>query len=376
MGDRRTLSRLAAWPLMLALLCALASCAMAVESGPRAWIDFPRDGASGLPGVPMAVVCHASAAKGVAEVLFSVNGVVYGRSPLEETGATFGKVTFEWRPDGPGVYTLQARAYDADDAASSPDTVTVRIGDVVPMGPSDAPAASVTPTPMATATSPPTPTATSTPAPTETSPPAPTATVSPTPTPTLAPTATPTALPVVVKFAVGDKSLVAGECTLLEWWVQNATAVYLNGEGVAGEGTRSVCPATTTTYTLHVEAPAGSVDESITVTVSAPPDTTAPPVPVPQVPADGLVLDCRATQILAWLPVTDPSGIAGYDVRLELETKPGVWQADQAWDQVAGKQVVANVECGLYYRWHVRAKDGAGNYSAWSAWSQFSVRLP
>jgi hypothetical protein len=33
------------------------------------------------------------------------------------------------------------------------------------------------------------------------------------------------------------------------------------------------------------------------------------------------------------------------------------------------------VECGFFYRWSVRARDGAGNLSAWSPWSQFSVVL-
>ena len=83
------------WLLKLAaavlLLVAMASCASAVEPGPRAWIDFPRDGASGPPGEPVNVICHASASKGVAEVLLSVNGAEYGRSPLDEPGAAFGK---------------------------------------------------------------------------------------------------------------------------------------------------------------------------------------------------------------------------------------------------------------------------------------------
>jgi hypothetical protein len=33
------------------------------------------------------------------------------------------------------------------------------------------------------------------------------------------------------------------------------------------------------------------------------------------------------------------------------------------------------VECGWYYRWRVRARDGAGNSSVWSNWATFSVTL-
>ena len=368
MGKGRSFWRLTLLALLVVTAAGVASCASEVEAGPRAWIDFPRDGASGPPGTPVPVVCHASAAKGVAEVLLSVNGAAYARGPLDEAGATFGKVTFEWLPDVPGVYTLMAQSYDSSGSASSPDMITVRIGEPVAVEP--AAAASATPTE---------PTATPLPAtPTPTTPPSvtPTATVMPSATATTVPSVTPTPFPPAqVKFVTDRSSVVPGECALLQWYVQHVTAVYLDGEGVVGEGTRSVCPDTTTTYTLHVEAPSGNVDEHITITVTAPPDTTPPPVPAPQVPADGLALGCRATQVLAWLPVTDPSGIAGYDVQLERQTTPGHWEQVQVWNLVADKQVSASVDCGLYYRWRVRARDGAGNYSAWSAWWQFAVAL-
>jgi hypothetical protein len=32
--------------------------------------------------------------------------------------------------------------------------------------------------------------------------------------------------------------------------------------------------------------------------------------------------------------------------------------------------------CGYTYRWTVRAEDGAGNYSGWSAYSTFSIYPP
>jgi hypothetical protein len=106
-----------------------------------------------------------------------------------------------------------------------------------------------------------------------------------------------------------------------------------------------------------------------------PADTTPPPVPSPAVPANGLALSCRSSQTLAWLPVTDPSGIAGYYVKLELEIKQGQWQSAGGYGPVTGKQVDVNVQCGGVYRWMVRAQDGAGNYSGWSAPSHFSINL-
>lgn len=373
MDRRHRAGRLALALLLLVAAGAALSCARAVETGPRVWIDFPRDGASGPPNVPVSIVCHAAAPKGVAEVVLAINGGEYRRSAPSEAGATFTQVTMDWLPAGPGVYVLQVTAYDTGGTASSPDTITIRLGGPTPAGReipvTPSPGATETPTPEATATATPTATVTATPSAT--------ATPAPTTTPTSSPTATPTTFPPAhAKFVTDRGSVVAGECALLQWWVENATAVYLNGEGVAGEGTRSVCPDGTTTYTLHVEAPSGNIDQQITITVTAPPDSTAPPVPVPQVPAEGLVIACRSTQTLAWLPVTDPSGIAGYDVRLQHQVSAGVWEDDQAWDQVADKQVTVGVECGLFYRYRVRAKDGAGNYSVWSAWRHFSLELP
>jgi len=114
---------------------------------------------------------------------------------------------------------------------------------------------------------------------------------------------------------------------------------------------------------------------TVTVTATEIVDNVAPPVPTPMVPADGLVLDCRSTQNLVWLPVDDPSGIAGYYVKLETEVTAGNWISAAGYGPVADKQVEIDVDCGVFYRWSVRAQDGAGNFSDFSAQSYFSVSL-
>lgn len=114
---------------------------------------------------------------------------------------------------------------------------------------------------------------------------------------------------------------------------------------------------------------------TVTVTATEIVDNVAPPVPTPMVPADGLVLDCRSTQNLAWLPVDDPSGIAGYYVKLETEVTAGNWISAAGYGPVTDKQVEIDVDCGVFYRWSVRAQDGAGNFSDFSAQSYFSVSL-
>jgi hypothetical protein len=107
-----------------------------------------------------------------------------------------------------------------------------------------------------------------------------------------------------------------------------------------------------------------------------PPDTTPPPVPQPYVPQDELVIDCAAEQVLAWLPVEDDGGgPVRYFVELEVQVTADQWEAANDWGQLTDKQVEVEVDCGRFYRWRVRAQDGAGNDSGWSDWSHFSVSL-
>jgi hypothetical protein len=58
-----------------------------------------------------------------------------------------------------------------------------------------------------------------------------------------------------------------------------------------------------------------------------------------------------------------------------MEITAGQWQSAGGYGPVPGKQVDVNVQCGGIYRWMVRAQDGAGNFSNWSAPSAFSVTL-
>jgi hypothetical protein len=94
------------------------------------------------------------------------------------------------------------------------------------------------------------------------------------------------------------------------------------------------------------------------------------------VPADGLALSCRTSQTLAWLPVEDTSGITGYYIRLERQVITNQWDLVREWGPVPDKQtVVEDLQCAVFYRWAVRALDGAGNLSDWSEWSHFSLLL-
>ncbi len=73
---------------------------------------------------------------------------------------------------------------------------------------------------------------------------------------TLTPTATGTSAPVGTStpliFSADNNVLVAGECTLLRWEIDNINAVFFEGTSVSGRGFREVCPEQTTRYTLLV----------------------------------------------------------------------------------------------------------------------------
>ena len=95
-------------------------------------------------------------------------------------------------------------------------------------------------------------------------------TAPPTPTPR-PPTAVPTSAAPQISFTVNGGSsanINPGECVTIRWDVENIREVYYQGQGVTGHDQRTECPATTTTYTLHVVLMDGSTtDRTVTVNV-------------------------------------------------------------------------------------------------------------
>ena len=84
------------------------------------------------------------------------------------------------------------------------------------------------------------------------------------------------------------------------------------------------------------------------------------------------MLSCRSSTVLSWNPASDPSGISGYYVQLQVITALRAPQP-QTWGPLTGTQLSVPVSCGLLYRWAVRAEDGAGNPGRWSEEAQFGV---
>jgi hypothetical protein len=59
--------------------------------------------------------------------------------------------------------------------------------------------------------------------------------------------------PDVRYFGLDKRSINPGECATLSWDVRNASGIYLDGQGVSGQGSQQVCPVSDTTYTLTVQ---------------------------------------------------------------------------------------------------------------------------
>lgn len=311
--------------ILLAL--ALAACDQSTQ-GPQAWLDRPLDNST-VPQQPLTIQAHASDADGVASIEFLVNQALL--STVAAGGGRLGEAAIEWMPPVPGTYLVQARAVDNNgNYGSDAISFVIVMGESVELPPTETPTSTPTPT-FAPGLSPVTPTPTFTPHPMTPTPtftpgilpvtPTPTFTLHPsTPTPTSTstphpPTPTPTSTPLSpaqVSFTADSTSLVAGQCTTLRWDVENATAVALNGEGVVGHGSRQVCPAGTTTYALYVQAPAGDVEQSITINVTAPPTDTPTPTRTP-VPPDTTPPNIVNAAVSPDTILTAGTGCPGYE---------------------------------------------------------------
>jgi hypothetical protein len=358
----------------------LAACRVQpVSSVPYVWIDVPTDGLRVPVDQSVLVEGHASYDGGINRVEIWANGELHLVQEDPPTQGTLAHFEQSWMPPGAGEYVVQVIAVGNDGAESAPDVVRIVVGEAVAEATS-----THTPVPEGTEVVEPTAVVTPTLAATET--PTPVATV---PLPTSTPT--PTSLPdAVIDFWADAGEIDAGKCTRLRWKVQNVQAVYLDDDGVVGEGSQEVCPCEDTTYILSVTLLDGAKTErSVTVRVNGscvtptskptvpPPDTTPPPVPSVVAPTGGAALACDKVT-LDWDAVSDPSGIAEYRVQVEQEITAGNWDpvSGSPWTGLSGTELELDLNCGGVYRWRVRAVDGAGNASDFSAWAEFGINLP
>lgn len=347
-------------PLIL-LICVLAACGGKADgtSGTYVWIDVPLDGLSVPEGQPVKVEGHASHPGGAEKVEILINGQLVDTLQNLSTTANLSAFEYSFIPPEPGDYVIQVVAFSASGNASEPDAARIRVGGPTLDTPTPPPTSTWTPTPP------------------------PEISVTPTLTPTLTPTNPPPSEAAVVDFRAEPAEIDAGDCSNLIWHVENVQSVVFGGASQAFDGSYEVCLCETKYYPLTVTYLDGSSEkftEEVKVNgvcaTPVPDDTTPPPVPQPQVPANGLNISCKSSQTLAWLPVTDPSGISGYKIEVQRHSGDNNWQnVTGSPFGSTGKSMELSVECGWNYRWRVKAIDGKANQSAWSAWFQFAILL-
>lgn len=351
------------------LFLLISGCTPTMTGATSVWIDVPVNGIHVAEGTVLPIEGHASGAAGISHVEIWINGAL--QFSLSELSAIDELYAFSqaWTPPAAGEYVIQAVAIGRDGSASEAANVRVQVGEVAAATPTlvnsptpvDSPSdGGFTPTPVATAPF------------------------------------TPTSPPdVVIQFWADPATINAGENFTVYWHVENVQKVVFGGieQGFDGSYSDSACENTHYTLTVtHLDGSEekrrvdisvnGSCDPPTPVPTEVPPtpttvpaDTTPPPAPSPSNPSNGSVVACASQQTLVWTAVTDPSGIAGYYVKLEKELTVGNWQSAGGYGPISGTQVNVNIDCGLHYRWMVRAQDGAGNYSNWSSYSTFGVNL-
>lgn len=346
-----------------AILILSSACSHQAQRGTYVWIDAPVNNLV-LPEMQsVKIEGHAASPGGVTRVDVFIDGGLLTTLSVPIDGNDLAAFSTTWEGITRGNHVIQTVAYGSTGTTSEPDTVSITIGGETQQLISLTPEFTLTPTIT------------------------PEISVTPTITPTYTstPTKTSTTLPeAVILFWADPASIDAGRCTTLRWKVSNVSKVVFGGLEQPFTGSDDECLCEDRTYTLKVTLLDGTnVDYTADVNVrgtcvtEVPPDTTPPPVPVPQVPANSLSIACKASQSLVWLPVTDPSKIKEYQVRIQRSSDNINW-SDLATSPITGlkdKTTTIPVECGWYYRWRVRAVDGVGNISDWSNWSTFIISL-
>ena len=121
-----------------------------------------------------------------------------------------------------------------------------------------------------------------------------------------------------ISFRTDSTSVTSGACTTLRWDVDNARAVFLDGQGVAGHESRQVCPAATQTYRLSVTRQDGGQEQaSVTIQVTAGEGTTPQPQPPPAGPCEAIPGESYGSLAIQGAPSDRPAE-AHADANLSL----------------------------------------------------------
>ena len=249
----------------------------------KAWIDVPFKNSIYQAGEAIHLQAHVYAGSGVAEVQCSIDSIPYHRGAPETPGSTFSIYLQDLVINDPGDHIISVVAYDADSNPSNPAFVAVVIAE------------------------------------TEEELPLPTATET---TPTVQDTAAPTA-EISISFWADQIQLQQGDCTDLNWNVQHADSISLDGKVVSASASKQVCPSQSTTYTLNGSSASGQMQASVTISVTSPPPPTDqdPPVISNISHSPGKIWNyytCGADTFTISAAVSDASSISNVSIRFRI----------------------------------------------------------
>lgn len=141
--------------------------------------------------------------------------------------------------------------------------------------------------------------------------PPPTKTRPPTSTRAPTPVRTSTPRPATISFVASPTFTIQGNCSTVTWNVTNASAVYYEGRGVNGNGSKQECPKTTTTYKLRVIDQRGAtINRTVTVTVRQGTPTRTPTATITLSPTYTPTGTATPTPTATWTPTPTPTPTA------------------------------------------------------------------
>jgi hypothetical protein len=309
------------------------------------WIEFPPDGGE-FPLEPITIVVYATNAGGIGAISVRANGQEIPQGPITPLNpdGTLVRMDSIWMPPAEGEYILEARA-----GGGSPAYIRFCIGSCQPA--TDTPTAAETPTPTP---------GTATPG---------------TETPTLTPTVTSTtdaSQPVTIDFWVDPPYINASECASLNWSVEGAQTVYLDGSSVTSTGAESVCPCENTTYNLNVVKPDNTSEDkwaSLEVYGSCDVETEEPPAPEdttgPDINSANLVWE--SCEFFGQASVSDVSGVSWTKFYFNLNDQgwQSIWMSEVGggtWISDAGISVSDGIGTPIgTIKYYMESSDALGN---------------
>ncbi|MGD8794401.1 MAG: CARDB domain-containing protein, partial [Anaerolineae bacterium] len=216
---------------------------------PAVTIQSPNANARIAAGSEIILQATASGASDITRLELSVDGLLVSTtsSPNPE-GTSLLTISKVWTFETGGQHEIAAEAFTAGGKVSRPTSIEVNVaataGETVVAGATQTP----TETPEATGTATPEP-------------------------PTITPSPTVPPPPQIEYFQASPATIIAGQCTTLQWgqvsFASEATIEPAIG-GVGTPGTLEVCPTETTTYVLTATGPGGQNSASATVSVNTP----------------------------------------------------------------------------------------------------------